>query len=338
MKKLSINGSLVSMSIISFLILISCESNSIIKETEIVNNKETSVKLKKEILSFDSETEFNSVLENLNQENENALKKGMTTRSLNSNKIDNFHSLYDEFNEAMEVAESYYEREGGYEEFKLRFSNLYYPEYGDDYSAYLPVSDKAVAKLLNNKGEVIIDGVKKNMKDINSYEQLEKLGLTFPEKTNSHDIQVLSNNWGDDPYYPTLPPPPSSDYHSISLNTDIYNADNNRRFKVNRLDVRNFPTEYWLDITLEIVFRKKGFLGWYNYSSEGFIGVGARQRNDPVPARGTPGFGYDSGASPLSFHYLQVWPFIPPFSDFTQCVWYRGQGKWAIFNSLEKRR
>jgi hypothetical protein len=50
-------------------------------------------------------------------------------------KIENFYSLADYYLDAMGEAESYYEREGEYEEFKEKYNELYFPEYEDDYSA-----------------------------------------------------------------------------------------------------------------------------------------------------------------------------------------------------------
>ena len=66
--------------------------------------------------------------------------------------------MYDEYSEAMSVAESYYEREGGYEEFKEKYPHFYYPERGNDYSAYLPVSNFSTAKFISPEGNVIING------------------------------------------------------------------------------------------------------------------------------------------------------------------------------------
>lgn len=73
-------------------------------------------------------------------------------------KRNGFYSLYDYFTDAMNEAESYYDRPGGYEEFKAKYAMLYFPEEGDDYSAYLPVKDQKIAKLLNANGEVSING------------------------------------------------------------------------------------------------------------------------------------------------------------------------------------
>jgi hypothetical protein len=74
----------------------------------------------------------------------------------------------------MTEADDYYQREGGYEEFKVKFPNLYYPEYEEDYAAFLPVSDEAIAKLLNQQGKVIIAGKEIDMRDVFSYEKIHE--------------------------------------------------------------------------------------------------------------------------------------------------------------------
>ncbi len=110
-----------------------------------------------------------------------------TTTFTRSASGEGFTSIYDEFDEAMNEADDYYQREGGYEEFKLKFPNLYYPEHGEDYAAFLPVSDEAVAKLLNQQGKVIIAGEEKDLRDVDSYEKIQELGLGMPEYENTDE-------------------------------------------------------------------------------------------------------------------------------------------------------
>jgi len=94
----------------------------------------------------------------------------------NGTAVEGFYSLYDNFSDAMKEAESYYDREGGYEEFKAKYSSLYFPEYEDDYSAYLPVSDKNIAKFVNKDGDVIIGEENVTFKNIKSYNDLIEAG------------------------------------------------------------------------------------------------------------------------------------------------------------------
>ncbi|MDD2244572.1 MAG: DUF4848 domain-containing protein [Dysgonamonadaceae bacterium] len=155
--------------------------------------------------------------------------------------------MYDEYKEAMNVAESYYEREGGYEEFKEKYPNFYYPEEGKDFSAYLPVSNVNLAKFITPEGNVMIGNKVYNMCDINSYSQLDSLGLT---------LQL-----DDTPFYlATRATKTFTNYIPMQ-----YNTNKNRRMEVNF-------NRYFSDgasgiFEVRISFRLKNFLGiWYNAS------------------------------------------------------------------------
>jgi hypothetical protein len=113
--------------------------------------------------------------------------------------IEGHYSLSDYYNEAMNEAESYYDREGGYEEFKSKYSLLYFPEYENDYSAFLPISNRKAAALLDLNGEVIIGSEKRNMIDINSPEQLIELGLLKEE--NSLSTRARATGFAGNPLF-----------------------------------------------------------------------------------------------------------------------------------------
>lgn len=164
-----------------------------------------------------------------------------------------FNSIYDDFVRAMKEAESYYDTEEGYKQFKEKYSNLYFPEYNDDYSAYLPVSDKNIAKLLNSNGDVMIEGKVVNLIDIKSYNQLVELGLTPPENSNLMKVSMAATD------YP--------------LNNLPETRCNNRKLWINCRVRPGSSTGVFEEIFFEVCFRKKGFLGaWYNYDSETTIG------------------------------------------------------------------
>lgn len=218
------------------------------------------IEKRKDILVFDSNEDFQKTVSKLSLYpiNEARLKSYQLDNSDGSIESiipirditlqdKGFHSLYDDFTNAMNEAESYYDRLGGYEEFKEKYSMLYFPEEGDDYSAYLPVSDKNIAKLLNSKGEVIIGGNTVNLLDISSYEQLKQLGLTPP----SQKVETRSNTNGDD---------------GVLLKGI---RANNRELWVEPL--RRIFAAYPVGegLIIEVCFRKRGAFGiWYNYSSE----------------------------------------------------------------------
>ena len=122
-----------------------------------------------------------------------SLRRLLATESIKSNSIvdlpTGFYSLEDAYVEAMKEAESYYERPGGYEQFKAKYSCLYFPEKEGDYSAFRPVSDEAVARLVNPDGYVVVGDRILNKKDIFSYERLKELGLTMPEDKDENRLR-----------------------------------------------------------------------------------------------------------------------------------------------------
>jgi hypothetical protein len=169
-----------------------------------------------------------------------------------------FFSLYDAFVDAMSNAEIFYEREGGYEEFKEKYSSLYFPECGEDYAAYLPLKDKEIAKLLNVKGEILIGGEIVNLIDINSYEQLIALGRVSP----SDEQNWISTRSNKEENLPQL---------RAKMGITIYDPYNNK----NVLELIQDDVKFWINATtsgnkicVEFCWRQKGFLGkWYNFSS-----------------------------------------------------------------------
>ena len=190
-----------------------------VKDIEVINNGT--------LLKFKDQATFDNYL---SQENIN---------------IAGFTSMYDNFNQAMKEAESYYDREGGYEEFKAKYSTLYFPEEGDDYSAYLPVSNENVAKLLNKDGDVMIGDKVVNMKDVNSYQQLKVLGLTPPDESTQSLLRALT----------------------CRTSADIYNKAGDRKMWI-KADFTPANNQ----IHIEVSFRKKGAFGiWYNYGSYSYI-------------------------------------------------------------------
>ncbi|MDR2773562.1 MAG: hypothetical protein LBC19_02260, partial [Tannerella sp.] len=166
-----------------------------------------------------------------------------------------FYSLYDDFIAAMEEAESYYDREGGYEEFKEKHPSLFFPETEDDYSAYLPVSDKEIAKLLNAKGEVTIAGKVVNLINVTSYNQLKELSVIPNDDTQwitLRNAQVSS----------------LTDSQKVETRVTVLPEEfcNNRKLWIN-CSYKSSNT-----ILVEVCFRKKGaFCKWYNYSSTTYL-------------------------------------------------------------------
>jgi hypothetical protein len=217
------------------------------EETGVYNSLlDMTIKKSQNVLEFKDESAFKQTVKKLNEAQTSYRKVDgieVLAHSDISFKADGFNSIFDDYVDAMNEAENYCDTEEGYYQFKEKYSNLYFPEEGDDYSAYLPVSDKTVAKLLNSKGEVLIGGVRVNMIDINSYEQLTTMGLTPQDESTQ---SLLRSN-------------------TCRTSADIYNGKRDRKMWIKADYTYN-------QVHIEVSFRKKGAFGiWYNYSSSSNI-------------------------------------------------------------------
>lgn len=253
--------------LISVIVFTSCSNENLndLNPPEEINNQSIeimgkNVAIEDKTLSFENESDFKNLIYQIkNQKSVSTRQNAVVNYSLTTNKslsIDGFQSLYEIYEEALKVSESYYEREGGYEEFKEIYDCLYFPEYKDDYSAYLPVSDSDLAKILSPKGEVIIGGIVKNMKDINSYEQLRVLGLSIP------DIDNIDKEETKDMVSRVT----TRTTKQVTLTENEVYTENKRKIWIDIQPNTNYNHPYI--VRFDIAFRKKGFLGaWYNHSA-----------------------------------------------------------------------
>lgn len=231
----------------------------------IIYNADLNISIEKNngVLTFNSNEEYQKIVSKLSSpsnskevvtKSSDASAEGVYSNPIQTSEItlkeNGFYSLYDYFIDAMNEAESYYDRPGGYEEFKAKYSMLYFPEEGDDYSAYLPVKDKSIAKLLNANGEVSINGKTINLKDISSYKQLMDLGIAPTEEQN-------------------IVPTTRADY---PLNGLPEVRCNDRRLWVVTEVRRGSSPGVAEEIAIYVRFRKKGLFGkWYNYNSTTYL-------------------------------------------------------------------
>lgn len=222
---------------ISFAVLFSACSNDVENIQGMANvnivNEESGV------LSFSDIAEFQAAVEAVEQ-------GGPQTRS-----NVNFKSLYDEYEAAWEIEEEYYTSKEKYNEFKKMFPHLYFPEYEDDYSFFLPVSDENIAKLVNPEGNVMIDGKLVNYIDIKTPQDLLELGLLCPNATATRGAAA-------DP----------SLQQKIHLNSipKVYNTDNDRRMWV---DTSVSMKGGYFTTTVNVHFNKAAIMGgWKKYRSE----------------------------------------------------------------------
>lgn len=176
--------------------------------------------------------------------------------------IQGFYSFQDYYVSAMNEAESFYDRPGGYEEFKAKYAALYFPEQENDYSGFLPVSDVRKSKYLNIDGKVMIGNETKNFIDINSFQQLKDLRLVFPEvredfnefpEVGSKSIPELRHdcNWASAQYT-------FNDKYRVWVEVGYRDGD---------FGVRPVAPDKITYARADVIFRKKGILGiWFNYS------------------------------------------------------------------------
>lgn len=218
------------------MVMVSCNKMDNVAKDEIEDPATSS---NNSILSFDSEKDFLAAVQSVRLGN---IVSGVSTKSTG---IEDFRSLYDEFTQAMEEADEYYQREGGYEEFKAKFPDLYYPEYGEDYAAFLPVSDEAIAKLLNTDGLVKIAGKDIDYRDVWTYEKIRELGLAMPEYESPVNSETKA----------------FSDFVTLTENRQVVNAK--RKAWITRRGI-NYPEASVKIGRVDLCFRKKGILGWYN--------------------------------------------------------------------------
>lgn len=203
------------------------------------------------ILKFKDESTFNRIVEELNSSsNEDVLAW--------ENNL-GFTSLNTIFEEAMEEAANLDESEGAYKAFKAKYSeSLYFPEYKEDYGAYLPVSEESLAFVLNKKGEVMVGDEKRSYVDIVNYIQLQQAGEALYDMDENTPMLL---NFKENDYI-------GAQYDSGWRQ----NPDGDRKLKLKigrRVYNRNTTTgAFALRLHFEISFRKKTWLGWSNYSSE----------------------------------------------------------------------
>ncbi len=206
-----------------------------------------------------------------------------------SENLEDFVSIRDIYDQAMEEAESYYDREGGYEEFKEKYPTLYYPEEGEDYGAYIPFQDELIANVLNENGQLIVGEEIIEEPRIDHYDKLKatRRGYYEEKPKGLYDNDDPKDSPPDylvdiskDNVYAYFMTPPVWFFEKRIIGPENTSGwikySNGKKIKVNlrRITKTNYilgilPGGFRLEWHVEICFRKKGFLGfWYNYSSK----------------------------------------------------------------------
>jgi len=204
-----------------------------------------------------------------------------------SENLEGFVSMKDIYDQAMEEAESYYDREGGYEEFKEKYPTLYYPEEGEDYGAYIPLQEEIVANVANENGNLIIED------EICIPQKIEDYGFLIDTGRGYYYVERPTTPTPTTPTYPTIRPTtnPANVYvyhekasktfmtwgssgitrNNYEFDTGWTNVGNGKKIRIQfgRITYKTLTSDNKIYLGSNVAFRKKGFLGaWYNYKSE----------------------------------------------------------------------
>lgn len=159
-------------------------------------------------------------------------------------------SLKDVYDSAMLDAAELDESCMAFEAFRSKYGDyLFFADYKDDGGVYLPVSNEAVASLVNANGDVCINGQVRNMKDVFTYSQLQLLGVAMYDSYSTRSKAEVEKEY----------------------DSGWYEEDGRKiRLKCGRqvlIDTGILTTPVTMRMHIEISFRKKTWLGWTNYSS-----------------------------------------------------------------------
>lgn len=204
-------------------------------------------------------------------------------------------SIVQEYEKAMTEAESYYDRAGGYEEFKLKYSNLYFPEEGEDFGAYMPFKDESSAFIANENGRYMVGDKIESLAKIETYTDLIESGRADVNNETVDDVdmslynnlKVVSGLKGNSPdeldkCYASFVDAGTWFWQKGKVGDNSYRHSTgwrrygDRKIKVNfeKIAKRKYwalvlPGGFDIEWHYEVSFRKKGILGfWYNYRSE----------------------------------------------------------------------
>jgi|LSQX01.1.fsa_nt_gb hypothetical protein len=220
--------------------------------------------------------------------------------------LTDFNSIAQIYEQAMAEAENYYDRQGGYEEFKDKYSNLYFPEEGDDYGAYLPYKDDIEAFCANENGRLMIGEEIIDIEPLTTYEELIESGRApiEVEPSGFFEIEVLDSLIANAEMSIRSAPsellrvdavlmtPPNVFQKNVIGDALWKNSTGWRRYGDRKIIInltRETRMNRWLAILpegfrlewhLDVAFRKKGFLGvWYNYRNNSDVTVTFRYRD-----------------------------------------------------------
>lgn len=241
-----------------------CQETEVEQETRAAVSEQNSLKLSKQeltkVLKFANEEEFERMAAKLDKMDHADIA------TVVKSKEGQFISLLDIYEMAMEDAaeldtskESYYSYKGKYSPY------LFFANYLDDCSAYLPVSKKGYAALLNAMGNVEIGGRIVNKLDVKDYLSLQKSGKAMYASASTQSTGSWSYGYIEHSNWAL-----SESSGNVGQEFDSgwwTESDRKIRLKCGRVITQEYGG-YILKMHLEVSFRKKTWLGWVNYSSK----------------------------------------------------------------------
>ena len=253
------------------------------------------VNLKDYISSSDPRLRTSSGMEDsivLKFKDENAFIKEMQKmeglsdeeRSKYMSRYQGFISIDSIYNQAMREADSLeFETPEEYFSYKAKYEKyLYFPEYGEDFGAYLPYKEKEIASVSNKDGIFLVGNTLYQEDRISTYQELQETGGAYYEdslKINTQDQESIINNLrssddfkyynGRDKKIDNLGGRDNTLTNGFDSKWLIGGKGNKRKMKLKVNFIYTNPSnKIALQWHTEVSFRKKTIFGWANYSSE----------------------------------------------------------------------
>lgn len=121
-----------------------------------------------------------------------------------------------------------------------------------------------MAKLLNKEGKVVINGKERDFRDVFSYDKLKDLGLIMPEEAETTSTRFIGAS-------PVIDP---SVNYNVVLTTSKVTYNSRRMMWVTLRGLQeNFDKNPNIKVKvarIDVCWRKKGWLGWYNGKLYGY--------------------------------------------------------------------
>lgn len=273
--------------------------------------------LPEQVLRFDDECVFSESYKELE-----SLSK---SEQIGWAKVFDHLSAAEIYSMAMEEAANLDFTHSQYFAFKKKYGDyLYFPEYQEDYGAYLPYKDAAIASIANKNGRYMIGDKVIQADQITTYDQLQDAGMAYyPPKypyyvikpayladgkktVSAYSLDALGSWW----------------FSNLTIGKSEYAFDSGWMVvndgKKLKVELRRVLEQRWGNIPKiswqsEVSFRKKGFLGfWYNYSSETVFMANITYSDGATQAFSHRG----SGASSHDGWYSCPWKEILPTSNY----------------------